>query len=304
MMQRLTCLLIAGVPLLLAQTGAPTTFATPEEARDALVQAAKSGLDAVRTLFGPGAADVVRTGDDVQDKIVLERFNRLAAEKAQLEPDPMNPDRISLALGVVEWPFAIPLVRKNGRWFFDIKEGKAEIRRRVIGGNELDAIQVCRGFVEAQQIYARTDWQGAGVLQYARKIFSAPGKKDGLYWPGDDSPVAEAFARAVAEGYTQGSTPKPFHGYYFKMLMRQGPAAIGGEMEYLVHSLMIGGYALIAWPADYGVSGIKTFIVNQDGVVYEKDLGPQTSPLAKAITRFNPDKSWDVVPDDDDANSQ
>ena len=290
----------AGAAVMLAQTAGPAIYASPEEARDALVQAAHKGMGAVLAIFGPGSADVVRTGDEVEDKNVLERFRRLSAEKTQLEPDPMNPDRMTLAIGVIEFPLAVPLVRKNQRWRFDVEEGKAEIRRRIIGGNELDAIDVCRGYVEAQQAYAGGDWSGAAVPQYARKIISSPGKKDGLYWPGDDSPVAAGFAKAVAEGYSAaGGAPRPYHGYYYKVLLAQGPAAAGGAQDYVVHGLMIGGFALVAWPAEYFVSGIKTFIVNHDGVVYEKDLGPTTGAIAKALTRFNPDKTWSPVPDDD-----
>ncbi len=295
----LSVMFLAGTALLPAQTAGSQTFGSPEEARDALVQAAAAGLDGVRALFGPAGADVLRTGDEVQDKMALERFNRLAAEKIQLEPDPMDPDRVTVLVGVAEWPIAVPIAKKNGRWCFDLVEGKAEIRRRTIGGNELDAIEICRGYVEAQQLYAQTDWDHDGVLQYARKIVSSEGKKDGLYWPGEDSPVAAGFAKATMEGYvaTPG-TPKPYHGYYYKVLLGQGPEAGGGALEYVVHGVMIGGFALVAWPAEYRVSGIKTFLVNHEGVVYEKDLGPQTNAIAKAMTKFNPDKSWTLSPED------
>jgi hypothetical protein len=231
------------------------------------------------------------------DKNLVDRFNRRASEKIQLQPDEMNPGRIVLLLGSEELPFAIPLVRKNGRWSFDIQEGKAEIRYRAIGGNELDAIQICRGYVEAQQDYAETDWVGKGIAQYARHIVSNPGKKDGLYWPGNDSPVADGFARAAAEGYSAvAGRRQPYHGYFFKVLLAQGPNAEGGARDYVIQGLMIGGFALVAWPAHYGVLGIKTFIVNQDEVVYEKDLGPQTAAIADAMTKFNPDPSWQVSP--------
>jgi len=301
MIRKLTlAILIAGPIALLAQTAGPATYATPEEARDALLAAAAKGGEALKAVFGPGSADIVRTGDDVEDKNALERFKRLSAEKTQFEPDAINPDKITMLIGPDDWPFAIPLVQKNKRWYWDAKEGKAEIRRRVIGGNELDTIQVCRGYVEAQQIYAATDWTGAGTLQYARKIVSSPGKKDGLYWPGDDSPVSAGFAKAIAEGYTAGAGPHPYHGYYYKILLGQGPDAPGGAQDYVVHGMVIGGFALVAWPAEYGVSGFKTFIVNHDGVVYEKDLGPTTSVTAKAMTKFNPDKSWSPLPDDDE----
>jgi len=194
--------LLAAAGVLGAETTGPKMFATPEEARDGLIQAAKQGWEAVRDLMGPGSAEILRTGDEVQDKALLEKFNERVAEKVQLEPDDMNPDQITLVIGNEEWPFAVPLMKKNGRWYFDIKEGKAEIRRRNIGANELDAIEVCRGFVEAEDTYASTDWNNTGVLQYAGKFVSSPGKKDGLYWPGEDSPVSEAIAKAMAEGYS------------------------------------------------------------------------------------------------------
>jgi hypothetical protein len=280
------------------------TFSSPEEARDALIQAAAKGMNKVRELFGPESADILRTGDPVEDKILLDKFNRRAREKTNLQPDAMNLNRVVLLVGEEEWPFAVPLLRKDGQWYFDIHAGRSEIHHRVIGGNEIDAIQICRGYVEAQQRYASVDWDGNGVLEYARRIVSSPGKKDGLYWPGEDSPVAERFAMAVAEGYSTGSTPKPYHGYYYRILTGQGPNAPDGQRDYLVRNLMIGGFAMVAYPAEYRVSGIKTFLVNQDGLVYEKDLGPNTRVLAGAMNRFNPDKTWELSPDvvfDDDA---
>jgi DUF2950 family protein len=298
MMLRITaCLILGGMALLSAETAGPKTFSTPEEARDALVQSAAKGWDAVREIFGPGSAKILHSGDQVQDKILLDNFKRRASEKTQLEPDELDVNRMTLVIGEEEWPFAMPLVRKNGRWYFDIQEGEAEIHRRIIGGNELDAIEVCQGYVEAQLRYAEVDRDGNGVPEYARRIVSTPGKRDGLYWPGDDSPVAERFAKAVAEGYTANSgPPKPYHGYLYKILTGQGPNAAGGARDYLVHNLMIGGFALIAWPVEYGVSGIKTFLVNQDGLVFEKDLGPRTGALANATKTFNPDQTWDLAP--------
>jgi hypothetical protein len=285
---------IAVTALLRAESSGPKTFSSPEEARDALVKAAAGGIDALKELFGIGSAEILTTGDPVQDKKVLERFQRQIAEAAKLDVDANTPDRIEVLIGAEEWPFAVPLLRKNGRWYFDKVEGRQEIRDRNIGGNELDAIEVCRGFVEAQQIYVDTDWEKKGVPQYARKIISTPGKKDGLYWPGEDSPVAEPFARAIAEGYRDKR--QPYHGYYYKVLFGQGPAARDGARDYILQNLMIGGFALIAWPAEYGVSGIKSFVVNQDGIVYEKDLGPKTGTLAPAITKFNPDPTWEESP--------
>jgi hypothetical protein len=299
MISRLTYITLVGASLLAAQTAGPKTFRSADEARDALLQAAASGWDAVRSLFGPGSTEILRTGDEVADRNHLAAFNRQAAEKAQVEPDPMNPNRATLLLGVEEWPFAVPLVRKNGRWYFDIQEGKAEIRRRTIGSNELNAIEICRGYVEAQRLYAEVDRDGNGALEYAGKIVSTEGKKDGLYWPGDDSPVAAAFAKAAAQGYQPPSQkPQAYHGYFYRVLLGQGPDAPGGAQDYVARGLMIGGFALVAWPAEYGVSGIKTFIINHDGIVYEKDLGPRTGVLAKAMTKFNPDKSWVASPEE------
>ena len=299
MRRTLICLAIAGFALFGAQPGGPKTFSTPEQAKDALIQAAGTGLDAVRDLMGAGSVDILRTGDPIEDQNQLAKFRERAKGKSSLQPDEMNPDRETLLLGDEEYPFAVPLVRKNGSWYFDVAEGKAEIRRRTIGANELDAMEVCRGYVEAQEMYAEVDRDGNGVLEYAQKVASTPGKKDGLYWPGDDSPISGAVAQAIAQGYAApGGTPKGYHGYFAKILLAQGPDAPGGTQDYVVHGLMIGGFALVAWPIEYGVSGIMTFIVNQDGVVYEKDLGPQTSSLAKAMTKFNPDKTWRVSPGD------
>jgi Protein of unknown function (DUF2950) len=292
--------LLMAALVLLAQTGAGKTFSTPEEARDALIQAAAKGLDEVKTLFGLDSADILRTGDEVADRSVLARFNTLAAEKVELEAQETAPDRRTLLVGVIEWPFAVPLTRRNGRWFWDIAEGKTEIRRRTIGANELTAIEICRGYVDAQRTYTETDWDENGVMEYAAKIISSAGRKDGLYWPGENSPVAAGFAKAAAQGYSVANSgaPRPYHGYYFKILTSQGPAAAGGERDYLVRNLMIGGFGLVAWPAAYGVSGIMTFIVNHNGVVYEKDLGRQTDSLAKAMASFNPDKTWSRSPEE------
>ena len=311
MNRRLILIALGTAAFLGAQTAATkqapstTTFATPEEARDALVQAAANGMDAVIALLGPGADDVVRTGDPVQDKAVLDRFNARAKEKTALVPDEENPDRITLGVGNEGLPMAIPLLKKNGRWHWDLAAGKTELRNRFIGGNELDVIQICLGYVDAQREYAEVDRTGKGIPTYATKLISSPGMKDGLYWPGGDSPVSEGFAKASAAGYNlQQGKGQEFHGYYFKILTGQGASAYGGAKDYIVQGLMIGGFGLVAWPAEYGVSGIKTFIVNQDGDVYEKDLGAQTATLAKAMTRFNPDKTWDESPDQDDVDLQ
>jgi hypothetical protein len=295
MLRTIVCFLLCGVTVLSAQTATQKTYATPDEAREAFLKAIEGGWDAIRSHMGPNSDKITTTGDPVQDKHRLEDFRRRVREKVVFEPDAWDPNRQILLIGKEDWPFAVPLLRKKGRWYFDIEEGKIEIRNRIIGGNELDAMQICRGFVEAQEAYASQDRNGNGLLEYAGRIISRPGQKDGLYWPGDDSPVAEAVAKAIAEGYTDKT--KPYHGYYFRVLTGQGPNAEGGAWDYLVRGLMIGGYALVAWPAEYGVSGIKTFLVNQDGVVYEKDLGPKTGALASAMKRFDPDRTWDEAPE-------
>jgi hypothetical protein len=297
-----TATLLGGQTATTKQAASAKTYATPEEARDALVQAAANGIDAVRTLLGPGSDDVVRTGDPVEDKNVVDRFNARAKEKTELVRDEENPDRTTLEVGNEGWPMPVPLLRKNGRWHWDLAAGKTEIRNRIIGGNELDAIEICLGYVTAQRQYAEVDRTGKGLPpQYATKLISSPGQKDGLYWPGEDSPVSEGFAKASAAGYNlQQGKGQAFHGYHFKVLTGQGASAYGGAHDYIVGGLMIGGFGLVAWPAEYRVSGVKTFIVNQDGVVYEKDLEPQTAAIAGAMTRFNPDKTWDESPDPDD----
>ena len=250
MIQKFTLAMIGAAAILTAQTTAPKTYASAEEATEALVKASAQGMDAIKAMLGPGSADIVRTGDPLEDQAVIERFRRLSAEKkTKLEADPMNPDRVTLLLGEIEWPMAVPLVRKNNRWTFDLKEGKAEVRRRVIGFNELDAIEICQGYVEAQHMYTAQDWNGGGVVQYARRIVSTEGKKDGLYWPGDESPVAAGFAKAAAQGYQAGGG---YHGYFYKVLLAQGADAPGGAQDYVVHNLMIGGFALVAWPVEYG----------------------------------------------------
>ncbi len=273
----------------------PRTFETPEAARDALVQAAEAGGEPLLAIFGSAAREILRTGDPVEDKLIRERFVAAAKENAQVRFDAMDPNRATLIIGVQEWPFGVPLMSKNGKWFFDVQAGKVEIRNRIIGRNELDAIDTCRGYVEAQRTYASRDWNGNGFLEYAARFFSTPGQKDGLFWEGGDSPVAAAVARAAAQGYRKSSgQPQPFHGYFFKILTAQGPLAEGGARDYIVKGMMIGGFALVAWPAEYGVSGIKSFLVNQDGMVLEKDLGPRTAAIASAMARFDPDKSWEV----------
>jgi Protein of unknown function (DUF2950) len=265
------------------------TFQTPQEAIQATIDAAEhNDAAALLLLFGPDGKDIVESGDPAEDKEMRAEFARSAHEKLQIEQDPANPDRVTFAVGEQDWPFPVPVVRKDGKWRLDPASGRLEILARRVGRNELNTMEVCRGYVEAQLEYAAQDHDRDGILKYAQSIVSSPGKLDGLY--SEDAPqhaVAKAFA--VAAGATK---PEPYHGYYFRVLKSQGPAATGGAFDYVVKGKMIGGFALVAWPAEYGVSGVQTFIVNHEGLVYGKDLGINTAALARQLTRFNPDKSW------------
>jgi hypothetical protein len=281
---------------------AQKTFDTPQEAADAAIQAAESNdQKALLEIFGPDALDIISSGDQVEDQRARTRVIELAREKKVVEKDPFDVYQATLTLGNDDWPFPIPIVKRNGKWLFDTKEGRIEVLARRIGDNELAAIQVCRGFVEAQIEYATEDRDGDGMLEYAQRIISAPGQRDGLAWRntnGDwEGPVGEAVARAVAAGYK--SKTEPFHGYRFRVLMGQGPEAPTGALNYVVKGSMIGGFALIAWPDRYWVSGVQTFIVSNDGVVYQKDLGPQTAKIVAGIKTFNPDPGWLPVLDEE-----
>jgi len=273
------------------------TFPTAQEAAQALVDAyAQNNTAALLKIFGPAGRDIVETGDAAEAKAGRAHFAELAHEKMQVSPDPGNPDRATLEVGPQDWPFPVPLIHKNDHWYFDSAAGRVEVLARRVGRNEMTAIDVCRGYVEAQMEYAAHDRNGDGVLQYAQKIASSPGKKDGLYWEGEsDSLVPKSFADAAAALFAEGKKPMPYHGYYFHILKAQGPDAQGGALNYVVKGKMIGGFALIAYPAEYGVSGIKTFLVSHHGVVYEKDLGNATGTLARQIARFNPDKTWKAI---------
>lgn len=274
------------------------TFATPQEAAQALVDAAaKNDTAAMLKLFGPAGKDILDSGDAAEDKRMREEFVTRARAKMQIELEPGNPNWATLVAGDNDWPLPVPLVRKDDKWHFDAARGRMQVLARRIGSNELNAINVCRGYVEAQMMYASHDHDGDGNLEYAQRIISMPGKKDGLYWEGEpDNLVPKSFADA-AEAILQaeGKKPVPYHGYYFHVLKAQGPDAPGGAMDYVVKGEMIGGFAMVAWPAEYGVSGVKTFLVSHHGAVYEKDLGPTTATLARAMTRFNPDKTWNAV---------
>src|SRR5579884_584557 len=271
---------------LYAATAQQRTFATPQEAMQATIDASKhNDTAALRQIFGPASKDVIESGDPAQDKQDRAEFVGLAQEKLGVVQDPTNPDRVTFTIGDEEWPFPVPLIRVDGKWKFDTGSGRMEILAHRIGENELTAIDMCHAFVQAEHQYAGTPHDGAGVQEYAQKLLSSPGKHDGLY--SDDSGtdiISKPFAEAVASG-------KPYHGYYFRVLTAEGPSAPGGALNYMVDGRLIGGFALLAWPAEYEVSGVKTFIVNDDGIVYEKDLGAHTAVAAAKITSFDPDSS-------------
>jgi hypothetical protein len=277
------------------------TFDTAQQAADVMIAAVKSDdATALLAIFGPDGKDFVSTGDDVQDKNSRAAFAVLAQEKMHVDTDPHNPNRAILYVGDEDWPTPVPIVKQGGKWHFDSKAGRTEILDRRIGSNELDAIVICRGYAEAQKEYASEIHDDSGVNQYAQKIISTPGKHDGLAWRNSDGseggPIGEVVAKAIEEGYTNKS--EPYHGYHFKTLKGQGPAAPLGKLDYVVNGAMIGGFALVAWPAEYRVTGVQTLIVSYDGVVYQKDLGPDTAKLAEAMERYNPDKTWHPTNDE------
>jgi len=285
-----------------AAVAVPRMFSTPEAAADALVTAAeKFDMAALTEIFGVEGADVVFTGEVPQDRAHAADFATEAHQKKSISLDPKTGDRAFLLVGNEDWPFPVPLVRRAGKWFFDAGAGRQELRYRRVGANELDAIGICEGYVEAQDEFALRQRQLYDVNQYAQRIVSTPGKKDGLAWQNPDGswggPVGENIARAIEQGYT--SAAEPYHGYFFRILKGQGPAAPLGQMDFVVKGIMIGGFALVAAPAEYGVTGVHTFIVSHDGVVYQKDMGPATLAEFENMDRYNPDDSWVPVPESD-----
>lgn len=285
----------------LSSTVAQKTFATPKEAAEALINAAESfDLPALRGILGPDGQNLVASEDAVQDKNRAAAFAAKAREKNETSVDPKDPKRAILSVGNDDWPLPIPIVQKGGKWSFDTKAGREEILLRRIGANELDVIQICRGYVEAQKQYAQEKHDGSEVNQYAQRIISTAGKQDGLAWQNPDGswggPVGEGVAKALAQGYSNRS--QPYHGYFFKVLKGQGPAAPLGKMDFVVNGAMIGGFALAAAPAEYRVTGVKTFIISYEGIVFQKDLGPATLTIFKDMQLYNPDKTW--TPTDDD----
>jgi hypothetical protein len=295
-------LTVAGIPVAQA-ADAPAatkqrTFASADEAAAALTDAVRArDVKALVAIVGPGSERWLFTGDKVADandwRIFLSSYE--AAHKLEARGEGMV-----LEVGTDEWPFPAPIVKHGERWSFDPKAGSEELVNRRVGRNELDAIQSMLAIVDAEREYARMDADQSGSADYARRFLSTPGKKDGLYWPDQagspQSPLGPLVAVAASEGYgkqkPKAGERRPYHGYYYKILTSQGPDAPGGAYDYLVSDKLMGGFAVVAWPASYGVSGVMSFLVNHDGVVYEKDLGKQTQSIASATTRFNPDTTW------------
>jgi hypothetical protein len=268
------------------------SFATPQLAAEALIKAAEIyDVPALLEILGPEGKDLVASADPVRDRSIAKEFVTKAHEKNRVS---IENSRAILLVGKEEWPLPIPIAMKQGKWHFDTTAGLREVLFRRIGANELDAIQICRGFGDVQLEYASTYHDGSRLHEYAKKIISTPGKQDGLSWRNADGsiggPIGEEIARAIEQGYSDKSAP--YHGYYFKPLKGQGPNAPLGKHDYIINGFMIGGFALVAVPAEYRVTGVKTFLVNTYGIVYEKDLGPDSLKIVKEMDQFNPDKSW------------
>ena len=298
------CLLVCGMLLATAVGAAASkgataqrSYASPDEAAAALVQAVRArDKAALVAILGPGSNEWVTSGDADADRATAERFVSQFDEKHSISPD--GDKRATLTVGADDWPFAFPLVRTGQRWRFDTEAGKTEMLARRIGENELAVINVMLAIVDAEREYASADRNENGVREYTSKFKSAPGKHDGLYWPTADgeppSPLGPLVSQAAGAGYAKqgGDAQRAYHGYHFRLLTGQGSHAKGGALDYVLKGRMIGGFAAIAYPARYGNSGVMTFIVNHDGVVYQRDLGPDTAAKARAITRFDPGPGW------------
>jgi hypothetical protein len=287
----------AGPAMAAGAGGASAGFATPDQAVDALIAAVRSDKPAaIERVLGPGSGKLVDSGDHVADRSDRAKF--AAAFDQHHDIERRGGDVAVLHIGSDEWPFPVALHAHTGTWHFDARAGAQEILDRRIGRNETSAMTACLAFVDAERDYASADRTGSLAPQYAQKFVSSPGKTDGLYWPAAagvaQSPLGPLMAAAQAEGY--GGRHEPYHGYYYKILTGQGPHAPDGARDYVVKGRMIGGFALIAWPAKWGDSGVMTFMVNQDGIVYEKSLGRDTARRAPEISRYDPDASWKAAP--------
>lgn len=284
---------------------AQETFSTPEEAVTAMVEALKTdNIKALAAVFGPGSEDIISSGDPVADRAEQERFVKTYEQKNRLAEE--SPGKMVLYVGEDDWPFPVPVIKEAGAWRFDAIEGREELLARRIGRNELSVIQVCLAIVDAQREYALKDRNSDGFLEYAQKFMSDPGKRNGLFWKvkeGDEqSPLGPLVAEAQGKGYSgmaSAGEPIPYHGYYYGILKAQGKDAPGGAYDYVVKEKMIGGFAVVAYPAKYASSGVMTFIVNHDGVVYQKDLGEDTGKVAQSMKLFNPDDTWKKVEEKD-----
>jgi hypothetical protein len=277
----------------------PKRFASPEDAVQAFVAALRAGdKKTLVAVLGSEGRTLVSSGDEVSDRQSRERFLEAYDAGNQLVK---TDTEVTLRVGPDDWPFPVPLVKVGDRWRFDPRRGREEIIARRIGRNELNTMQVCLAYVDAQREYYAEDRNGHNILEYAQKFASTPGKRDGLYWTtkADEppSPLGDFVVRAYAAGYRRSTSggPTPYHGYLYRILTSQGPGAPGGAFDYVANGHMIGGFGLVAFPAEYGVSGVMTFIVNHEGVVYQKDLGPKTPAIATAMKQFNPDKTWTEV---------
>lgn len=281
-------------------TTAQIFFDSPEAAVSALIDAAERfEVNALSAILGPGSEDLLVTPDPISDKKWANQFAARGREKHSIELA-QSKNRATISVGSEDWPFPIPLQKRGAKWYFDSQQGRSEVLRRRIGSNELDAIAICRGFVDAQEEYASTIHDNSGLNEYAQKIISTPGKQDGLYWETADGtgagPISEPIAKAIQEGYT-ADKKNAFHGYYFKVLKARGPSAPGGQIDFVISGHMIGGFALAAVPAEYGVTGIKSFIVSYEGIVYQKDLGPKSLEILSTMNAYNPDKTWSRTDD-------
>lgn len=273
-------------------------FDTPRQAADALIDAAsKFDVSALQEIFGTGEDSIFLSGERPLDRQRASGFAAKARERKSVEADPKDAKRMLLVVGAESWPFPVPIVQRGGKWSYDAEAGKQELINRRVGANELDAIAICRGYVEAQFEYAMQAREMYDTNEYAQHVIGTPGKRDGLAWQRDDGswdgPVGEKIARAIQQGYS--SRALPYHGYYFRILKGQGPAARLGQLDFVVKGRMIGGFALVAAPAEYGVTGVKTFIVSHEGVVYERDFGENTLAEFRRMDRYNPDTQWQPV---------
>jgi hypothetical protein len=287
---------VMALALMNSVSHAQQAYPSPEDAAAALAAAVKSGTKReILKVLGRGAEDIIESGDDVEDAETRKAFISTYDTKHSIKAE--GNKKATLILGADDFPFPIPLVNNRTGWEFDPAAGRIEILYRRIGRNELDAVQTSLAYVDAQNEYAEKDRTGEGTGVYAQRIVSSPGKKDGLFWRDDrePSPLGELAAQASTEGYKVGDQAAPYHGYYFRILKGQGANAPGGTLNYVVKDKMIGGFGLIAYPAEYGNSGVMTFMVNHAGTVYQKDLGPRTESIAKRIYSFDPDQTWKKV---------